>query len=1832
MTMTENLSPADDASYINIGDITPLTLPTDGRITAGRGNALLKAEQQRRQAVQALQSVLNQAPLLRSTLRNHLHKNLQIDPEACGLYAGDSQVTLLSFAARVLSSAVFANPFAQWSTWGVADDSRYANWSGRDWLQALNLLLVPLLADSRSSYWDARMPGHAVSRRTYAEQRLGEHFRSAIALNYGLDRINEKALQLGQLDSTSQYAQLHWNHPGAPAESSPAALLVKPRSDDTPWLLYRPDANNPVRSFQDQAALLRWSHEHRQRLWANPAAPLESESDSTFITVEDLSADGFAGLLASVLEDNNRLTVTYLLEAAQESATDPLDWTPIEAWETRRGLQLKEALPEKLKEQLDLLVSADESLAAEELHFDALDERLPLGWRKHRIERQEQLLADYLGSEVEPTSAKMAQLREHQSALDKEGDALHKLLAGLPETLDAETWGQTYGETSRFEQLSQHFSQELLLEARFQHLLGDLALNRLAWVEHIIERPEPSLQRPVVANALRLVIGQRSWALTGYLVLRAAASDDSETPDSAWLLHKSGHDGGLTVFTDETQLSTALLKTLYGAWPETLLESAWPQDPEELLKHLDEATEVPSIVLAPITTHVFDYLTQTQLVLFTSTPSSALDTVRQKLGISANMARIQAFEQLAERNRTAHIHTHLQALAHLEAAQRTALATELEALRACMLRAHRFLARDLPERGLFARNKLHERLRQSFSVSTLPAVTLDIADRTTRQRVALPESGVANAFKEVVVFSQERSNVPLEKFLLWALDDDLTLRLGNARILFDATTPADMREQLNLSFVANLVKELDLAGVYEQQILDAFKGLKDESAWQAQLRQEILRAPFEHQLSIISLSRSVDLDQEGQQLLERFCREQRDASQARTVSYRTLELMPGVAVDGSSNRVDLSGIFVLQAANSPTLLLLPDAPNGKVISQHSSAEEACRTLEGLAITEEMRSYLASRPLEGEASAHLSYISTAVLQKFSGFIGLGPLHQEPLAQLQANLQMGRLILDNRASSRSQRDLFLEQEAIRHGRVYDYIKMAMGLVPLVGTAIALYDGWHAANASVEAFLRGDTGEGVEHLNSVFLSLVDALLDLSPGSLVANGNAVARTSARQHRPSTGIPRTTVTRRRRPEPFIGYESEAPSGRWVDHPADYGTGVFQHAGNGTDYIARQGRYYQVEWDETYRTWRLKGTPSRTYKQPVKLNEAGLWQTHGGLSGRIIDNGLAGGGAYLGTLYNCGWQTLRGYLGRQPALESPVDVVRSIDSGRLLQQARLQAKTDALNTAHNVGPNGPLGPPGDAASIKRALQEVIEQLHEFVNFHEQSLDRLSTIRSQFRPALYRRMNDALGLNLGKQHPKLIRQLQNQMHDNFRELARLQQAFDRPGINPLDHLRTLQTAQQELAVTLEQLEAQFRRLEHLRNRLRTDNLTHYDQAIAGLNMPLDPLGYRVVRLSSLAAGICKPPSVESYDFLLMLRRVNREILELRSALFSHGDLAAAGLSRTETHRFLQQLKQRYQRFANHMLSWQDIFPDFITTETTRQMRKELASLIKEVDDALDASASIKKPAGNRGPSRPRLFETVDRQLLIGREITVDGQPTMVVNRTVNSETHSTYTRTPEGKWQPAATTASTPSGPLQSLVFTANKRLADVPAQRAKLLQYQGLNMLPADLEDLAHGYAATLRDLAQDIVRKTADDLTDELRTLVQRLGQAGDELEALGRQLRIEQIKASQQPNIGHLQYLHAQEEVSIHWSRTLEPAKNKQGRPIEYLEEYRIEDSSTQNPLWFAHFHFKNQPGKGFARLEAGHLKLASEVNQGTGAWRGPITESQATTLFSGLRPNPA
>ncbi|MFV3327459.1 hypothetical protein ACNFG0_13415 [Pseudomonas sp. NY15372] len=1795
-------------------------------MSAGRSETLRIARQRRLNAAKALQALDEQAPRLKNTLQDQLKRQFKVDPYACGLKHDERQVTLLTLAARMLASPTFAAPFADWTSWGFPEGSPYATWQAGDWLSGL----VPVWAGTGirawTDYWSGRMPGQAISRQAHAAQLLREHFAASLDLAFGLDQIDAAAWRQGQPSPTTEYALARWVHPNGKAETCIAALLVKPWPGETRWLLYRPDADSVIETFADHDTLRTWLHSNRYILWPAPAAPLVPGSSESAIDWMDITADGFASWVEEALDDTQRSISNHLIQAAQESETDPLDWTALQAWEEKQAIAPRPALPPTSEQTIDTLIAHDQQLATEELHFDALPQQLPLGWRKQRIARQEQFLATYLGDDTLPSSNKMARLREHQAQLEAIEAEFERLFSQLPTTITATTWGERHAETSRFDHLSQLRARALCSEARLQHLLGELKDEHLAWVEALEARPKPSLQRKVQPYALRIKLGSRSWRLTNLLALQGLPDADTLEPDRSWLLYKAGRDGGLMHLASQAQLAERVRATLYGAWPESLVQSAWPQGAQALLDALYDQPQAFELVCEPITTDAFDYCTQTLLASLPQAPS--LDTVVSRLGLAVNLARSHAFARLAERNRTDLISARLQHLKRLPPDARVELAAQVEALRKAMLTSNQLLERDLPERGQFVRSALEQKLRADFGMETTALIKLDIADHFRRLREPLGESGVGHAFKEVIVFSTSRSLIDLADFLLWALDDDLKLRLTNANVVFaEGPVEPKVREGVNLSYIANVMKTLDLAQAYEDRIIDTFKGLPGESMFESERRKEALRTPFAHQLKIIALSQPDTLDETGQRMLERFCLEQENPSEPCTIDFHTVLLRPGTAADGTSDAVTLAGIFLLQAATGPTLLLVPDAPDGKSISQYATPALACRALEHRALTDSMSRYLAKLPLDGAEAEHLAYIDTALSRNFSGFIGPGIALSGQLAAYRATLLMGRLIHQNRATSRSQVDLYLETEAIRHGRVYDYIKIALGFVPVVGTAIALYDGWHAATDSVEAFLRGDSASGIEHLNSVFLSLFDAIMDLTPA--VAHP-AVPRPTARLRTRQRQLTSATLNGHHRySTSFSGYEAEVPTGRWAAHAGAHGAGIHHHVGSQTDYIIRNGRYYQVEWDATHLTWRLKATATRTYKQPIRLGTTGVWETHGSLSGHLVDSGLAGGGGYVSSLYDRSLTSLRRALGLQPRQLTPLDILQDIHTNRQAHRAQLSSKVDALNSATGMGPDGPVRPAASAAEISRARNDVVSQLRSYLDFHQQSLERLRSLRAEIGRTGARNIIEEFAFDMGRQHPNLIQQLHIRMLAHFERLAPLEAA-----ITTLDparltaHVKELQHAYGQLADALRDIEQELQRIGKMRNQLQKKNLTDYLEKLDKLDIPLNPNGYRMVRLSALGTTLLNPNA--TFD-LVFWRQFNDELAALRNALYSHGDLPLTPLSQRNEHRFLTQLQQQYQRFDTRMRIWEDAYPNQVQANAIGTMRTELSRLLTETEQSLATIAPrpvARRP--NRGPRQPILFETEDQRLYIGRENTVAGQQQMQIANGATNEPHATFGRTPQGQWQRTPPAPQGYNASLQQLQSAARNHLAKVPEAEAALQRYKAQKMLPRDLEDYAQGCASPLRELATSIERQAGQAITDASRSTVNQLRQAAAQLDALGRRLRIEQTKATNNPTVAHLEYLNAEGQVTLEWSRVLEPAKNRQGHPIEYLEEYRIIDNATNAALWYAHFHFKKKPRQQFSRLEAGHLKLASERNQGAGAWRGPMTEAQATSLFDGLRPN--
>ncbi len=167
----------------------------------------------------------------------------------------------------------------------------------------------------------------------------------------------------------------------------------------------------------------------------------------------------------------------------------------------------------------------------------------------------------------------------------------------------------------------------------------------------------------------------------------------------------------------------------------------------------------------------------------------------------------------------------------------------------------------------------------------------------------------------------------------------------------------------------------------------------------------------------------------------------------------------------------------------------------------------------------------------------------------------------------------------------------------------------------------------------------GEGLAEIESVLLSLIDAAMDILPGTSGTRTAAGARalTRARQlgalGNGAMALPQTSRHQARHiAERFAGYEYEKPISLLGLKPARHGIyrNVYRHADG--DFITRRGRIFQVEPSKDSRGWRLSGTRKKTYKQPVALDEAGRWDTWFGVYGSTFEGGGLGGGGALGHL------------------------------------------------------------------------------------------------------------------------------------------------------------------------------------------------------------------------------------------------------------------------------------------------------------------------------------------------------------------------------------------------------------------------------------------------------------------------------------------------------------------------------------------------------------------------------------------------------------------------
>ncbi|MBK4990512.1 hypothetical protein [Pseudomonas sp. S36] len=1799
---------------------------------AGKSNVLTAAQPALAACTKQLRDLFGQAPSLRQTLLDTLQAELGIDPTHCGLCDGANQTTLLSFAARLLANPTFTNPFASWTTWGFAEGSDHARMTAADWLRHLGPLANTARLRATRSYWAARMPGTAVSRQSHASTLLREHFEHSLDIAYGLGNLATSAW-LTARQANPRFAQLQWQPAGAPTLSSVAAMVVEPEPEATGWLLYMPGLTTSTVLFSDLKRLRTWVFENRHTFWPDPRWPITlGSSDDVLIT--PLHGEGFSALMAETLAQHQGLIDHHLLQSCQTSATAPLDWTALQAWENQRNAIVAEALPQDLAARIAQVCADDAAMATQEVHFACLEEHLPISWRQQRVEQQEALLEGYLAGDTAPTSAKVTQLREQQAAQDLVKTTLDTYLLALPEPVSSAVLHQQASDKTRRMQIAEGLCQALLAEARLQHTLGELTAAHLGWVEHLVNRPEPSLQRPVQVRALAVISAGQRWVLSGYITVRELPAEPALEQDPTLLLYRPGQRGGLLAFADEPALERSLLATLDGAWPDALLEAAHASDGVPLHSRLSNA---PTFAFEhpPVDGH---FMLQCVDAIAASLPAdTSREQARQRLCISEHRARLTAFARFAEKNRSSHFQHNLPRLSHLDAQQIAAVAAQIETLQASLRTATGLLTSSLPPRDQFTRQLLRDHLRTAFGVQDAGQITLDIADSVTMNKEVTGQSAAGGAgARDVPVFSTARSDVPLEAFIMVALDEQRRLRLGNATVKFEPANPY-LAQRLTPARIAVLITELDAAGRFETHIAQAYLGFEHETPWQVAWRQETLRAPYEHRLKLLLLSRPASLDASGQRMLETFYSEQVTIGTDRTLAYHSLELKPGVAGDGSSSSVGLAGIALVQGTAGPVLLYMPEAPNGKAISQYPDSSAACKALQTMALDSAMARYLAEQTLTGNPDEHEQYINAALQAGFNGFIGVGIALAPSLPTYESRQGMGALIRHHRATSRSQADLALAAPQVFDRYFFMGLRLVLGILPGAGTGLALYDGWQAATAAVTAFEQGNLEDGLTHLVSLLQSISDAVLTMAP-LVVATGKPAitARLLAQQRqrlqplRPVSGTPLPPLGA------FSGYETDVPSGPMVRCSLPQGAGVFEHTATQQTYITRNTAWYAVEWDAAHLTWRLKPQGIRSYRQPVRLSEQGVWETPGRLSGLLVDSGLRGGGGALTSLYNRGVAYWRMAMRAQPRRLTGLELAHDINDELIRSRPRLAQKQAAYRAAVEAVGEGRQPTEGQRAAYINARTQLAEELQGNVAFNERAVARLREQRATLARADYVRFKALCEENI-------LEMAVLDMHlvsDRF-TLATQQVKLAFSAIQALPGSTTHTSvakrltqnslaASKEMVLTLMEAERLAASHQVRRTTLQGNALSTYMARVQQTGLVLDLTNTRVVRASILSMILFKASAVEHPRMGAFMTHFHEQGVALRSTLYSQVQLPQARLTRAQERTFLSHARNRYGRYLNHLTAWEDNFTDLLAPAETSSFRHLMREMIDEIDVNL-AKASLPRPSTDqppRGASRPRLFETVEGPL-IGNAFVERGQTRMRINQPNSEQAHTVYVKSETGPWQQVAEEPWMPTQPLPSLLETASARLNAIDQQRARLHQYQKPQTLPVDLEDIAEGHAQQLRFLGESIRRKAGTAFNASHLALTQQLDTAAAEMHALGRQLRIAQSKASSKPTVAYLEYLVEQQEVELGWSRTLNPKRDRKGNPVEYLEEYRIVDRTSGQPLWYAHFHFRHKPASGFTRLEAGHLKLASERDLGEGAWRAAMTEAQANKLFGSLRP---
>ncbi|TSD78776.1 hypothetical protein FFI16_020885 [Pseudomonas sp. KBS0710] len=1808
-------------------------------------NLLLDATQRWRDCCNGMRELMAGTPTVRTVVNQMLQEHLQLDGEHAGLRFPATQTrgsSILSINEACIymqqHPALDTTQVPQGELIYLPNNHRLAGYTVPMLLDELKGLdLEQAIKDAwHRHFLNNRAPNQPVSCRTRAAEFYKIHFEAsgqamlsqgsinATALNPMFAIIDPLLAEPGTKNICTE--QIMLKRTAGEALVLPGSWVLTLDTDQpVSQLVYLPTHQPAWHTFAKRTDMERWVIDQQQVLFST------ADSDP-LATVE-------YRLKTHLLETGIGDWLTLLADAQYREAIKPVPGIEIEnAHLARHPIEAFD----KQRQSQSLFAQAPEPPTPRPLEDDTLTQfgllysSLPLSQRQARVLQQRTAL-DALPGEGAPTANRNTHLLQLKQKLDdlrvqQQAAAVAARLMLERRTADFATLN------TQFTALYNARVAGLRIEAQIQQALNQISADELKLLEVILDSPvfEDRLVE-VAAYSMSLSVTEKTNStikiteseLKGPLVFTAAAASESQPPSAAsYLVYWPGTGGALQRFASRQALQEALFNIA-------------PQDDQLAL------------VLKELTGNPFEYSLRLQQADFEehaaqlrsthSTPEEA-DTLAkslkklreatlEKLLVPEHSAREAAFLEIVEQNNSSHLAEKLPTwLVTQTKEQQEELNARLRDYIPALKRFHALVVQSLPSRDAFVRLKIDSRLRKDFAVTKGFTVQLDLPDSTRdiRDPVTGGSAVGGTAVKITTTPSLARSKISLDELALRNIDTVMGKRLHYMTLDVTADDSAELsrlKTGINPEYVTKMVRDLNLAAAYETLIYQAFRGRPQESAFQLDYRRECLTEPLRLMLQVQGLVAFMQNHINTEELQVWDAAIKADTRKAWEVGTKRIALLPATLVDDSDNNrygtVTLSGIsFIQEKTSGVTLLYLPDAPDDRCLRRFDSLELARRKLFDLCRLDTMVKYVASRALTGEVQSHINRIDRATAKNYNAIIGIGfpwPATTS-LAAHQLDAHMGRLIESNRNDARSNEDLADEKYALKSGQLVNGIKIALGFIPLIGTAVSLVDAGTSLYAAVDAFRKGDMHHGIDQLASVFDSLVYAGMDTLtfaalPSSRPATAKALMQQHQRQHawRPefwrnlkSRGVKKTTAHR------FAGYEFDQPLESGSLQPVH--TGPYRHTlrhTSGEHFIADAGNYFKVKFDRTTHEMRLLAK-GKYYSPVIALDETLEWNTYSALHGGHLT--AYGGGSGRGQ------GTSRAGTSRPAAVEqqTPPMVASALTQrqaiinniGKRAKNLTEQALANNLK-AQELEVQFKNSTTTGTTSKHRATKDLDSLLINDVESGKQLYalyDTAAGLQGGTLNQVLARTKDWTAMVVGTRYAQMGVNIQRRLiglRDDFIALTDLMKAKRPIDAEYLNAEKALRECRINMLNELKQMDIALTNMETWRKRITlSDHKPIFNEAASSLqeNFTLQRVqATQAELLLTLLHGERDPLNI---SWIYQERLLKPALSKLHRAITAHRDLPEANISRAQRNQVLSNTLEVYKQLHLDLTSWNAVSPSHFDASYVSQLLDTLTQLMERARKGIKGAHTKGQPKHTKS-----LFETEDGQILVGTEKPAqqqsprrfivndsEGKPVEVWDQISDSSKYRLNTELSQPKTAPPALPSD-----LATTLTEAESRLAAVDAFENTVRSYK--TMEPVNLEHMLVSEAQALEFRANQLQGLSPN------HSLIEQLRTRAAPLRPAGQALRIERTLASKAPTEGYLDYLKEMNRVEIR--KVGIRRKLTQKRPdgeTDYLQEYAIHDATKpkDKPIWFAHFHYV-KADSAFDTFAKAHLKIPEQQYQG-------------------------